>query len=76
MIKVRKAELSDSKTIFEWRNDKLTREMSHTTDIVDWEGHSNWFASSLENENRLLLLCVDKNDLKKINKYKRNRYIL
>ena len=66
MIKVRKAELSDSKTIFEWRNDKLTREMSHTTDIVDWEGHSNWFASSLENENRRLLLCVDKNDLKKI----------
>ena len=66
MIKVRKAELSDSKTIFEWRNDELTIEMSHTTDIVDWEGHSNWFASSLENENRRLLLCVDKNDLKKI----------
>lgn len=66
MIKARKAELSDSKTIFKFLNDQLTRAMSHNTAIVDWEGHSNWFASSLENKNRLLLLCEDKNDLKKI----------
>ena len=66
MIKTRKAELTDSKTIFEWRNDQLTRAMSHNTDVVDWEGHSTWFASSLENKNRLLLLCEDKNDAKKI----------
>ena len=66
MIKTRKAEFKDSKIIFEWRNDELTRQMSHTTDIVDWDGHSAWFASSLENKNRLLLLCENKNDLKKI----------
>ena len=66
MIETRKAEFKDSKTIFEWRNDHLTRAISHTTNIVDWEGHSAWFASSLENKNRLLLLCENKNDSKKI----------
>jgi L-amino acid N-acyltransferase YncA len=66
MIKTRKARLKDSKTIFEWRNDELTRTMSHTTDIVDWKRHSAWFASSLENKNRLLLLCENKNDSKKM----------
>ncbi|MDA9020786.1 GNAT family N-acetyltransferase [Gammaproteobacteria bacterium] len=66
MIKTRKAEFKDSKIIFEWRNDELTRKMSHTTDIVDWDRHSAWFASSLENKNRLLLLCENKNDSKKI----------
>ena len=66
MIKTRKAGLKDSKIIFEWRNDELTRTMSHTTDIVDWERHSAWFASSLENKNRLLLLCENKNESKKM----------
>ena len=66
MIKTRKAELSDSKIIFEWRNDQLTRAMSHSTDIVDWEGHNNLFASSLKNKHRLLLLCEDENDFNKI----------
>jgi L-amino acid N-acyltransferase YncA len=66
MIKTRKAELSDSKIIFEWRNDQLTRAMSHSTDNVDWEGHNNWFASSLKNKHRLLLLCEDENNFNKI----------
>ena len=66
MINTRVALITDSKDIFEWRNDELTRKMSHTSDIVEWEGHSAWFASSLKNKNRLLLLCEDINDLKKI----------
>ena len=66
MIKTRKAELKDSKAIFEWRNDQLTRTMSYTTDLVDWERHSAWFASSLKNKNRLLLLCENENDSKKM----------
>ncbi len=64
MIKTRKAELKDSKVIFEWRNDELTRKMSHTKNIVEWEEHRAWFTSSLKNKNRLLLLC--ENNLKKI----------
>jgi len=66
MIKTRVASITDSKDIFEWRNDELTRKMSHTTDIVEWEGHSAWFESSLKNKNRLILLCESKNVSKKI----------
>jgi RimJ/RimL family protein N-acetyltransferase len=66
MINIRVASIKDSKDIFDWRNDELTRKMSQTTDIVEWEGHSAWFASSLENKNRLILLCESINDSKKI----------
>jgi len=66
MINARAATITDSKDIFEWRNDELTRKMSHTTDILEWEVHSVWFASTLKNKNRLLLLCEDMNDSKKI----------
>tara|TARA_B110000977_G_C10858403_1_gene408711 strand:- start:307 stop:765 length:459 start_codon:yes stop_codon:yes gene_type:complete len=66
MINTRVASITDSKDIFEWRNDELTRKMSHTTNIVEWEGHSAWFESSLENKNRLILLCESINDSKKI----------
>jgi sialic acid synthase SpsE len=61
MLNVREAEEKDSADIYEWRNDELTRQMAHTTDLVEWEGHSKWFAASLINENRLLVIC----DLKK-----------
>ena len=54
---VRFADGGDSKDIFAWRNDELARQMSHTTDVVEWEGHSKWFASSLSNANRCLLIC-------------------
>ena len=49
---------SNSKDILDRRNDELTRQMSHTTDLVEWDGHSGWFASSLTNPNRLLVMCV------------------
>jgi len=57
MIKARIAEEKDSKTIYDWRNDALTRQMFHTTEFVEWEGHSKWFALSLTNPNRLLVMC-------------------
>jgi len=66
MINTRVALITDSKDIFEWRNDELTRKMSHTSDIVEWEGHSAWFESSLENKNRLILLCESINESKKL----------
>ena len=66
MIKVRKAELRDAEAIFEWRNDELTRKMSHSTDAIRWEGHREWFASSLDNKNRLLLLCKNEIGSRKI----------
>ena len=59
MIVVKPACDDDSKDIFIWRNDKLTREMSLTTDLVAWEGHELWFENTLKNDTRLLLMCID-----------------
>lgn len=59
MPNIRKAHHSDSRDIFDWLNDELTRQMSHTTDLVDWEEHSSWFATSLTTANRLLVMCED-----------------
>ena len=60
MVNARKAQHSDSKIIYEWRNDELTRKMSHKTDPIEWERHRKWFTSSLTNPNRLLLICEAK----------------
>lgn len=66
MPNIRKANEGDSKDIFAWRNDEVARQMSHTTDLVAWDGHSGWFASSLANPNRLLVICEDENLHEKI----------
>ena len=61
MIKTRKARLSDSTVIYEWRNDELTRKMSHNTDIIEWDEHSARFDAALKNESKLFLLCEKEN---------------
>jgi len=66
MLGIRKVNEGDSKDIFDWRNDALTRQMSHTTDLVEWDGHRKWFSSSLTNKNRLLVICEKKSTLEKV----------
>ena len=63
---IRKANDDDSRDIFDWRNDELTRQMSHTSDFVDWNGHSGWFAASLTNKNRLILMCEEESTNEKV----------
>ena len=57
MVSVRLANLSDSKEVFNWRNDNTTRKMSHTNDIIDWQEHNHWFDSNLESKSQCLLIC-------------------
>jgi RimJ/RimL family protein N-acetyltransferase len=57
MVSVRLANLSDSKEIFNWRNDNTTRKMSHTNEIIDWQEHNHWFDSNLESKSQYLLIC-------------------
>ncbi len=66
MLHVRQATEADSKDIFEWRNDELTRKMSHATDRVEWDGHCRWFASSIANDERLLLICETSGESEKV----------
>ena len=66
MPNIRKANENDSRDIFEWRNDELTRQMSHTTDLVEWGGHSARFAASLANTKCLLVICEDESTDEKV----------
>ncbi len=53
-ITLRMATASDSISIWQWRNDDLTRAMSITTDTVSWETHSKWYEHYLTNQNGCL----------------------
>jgi len=50
-ISLRKAKLADSKEIWQWRNDPLTREMFRSKDYVEYEKHLEWFRVKLKDEN-------------------------
>ena len=57
-IKLRKARLDDSKLIHEWRNNKLTREMSLNSNLISWESHCKWFRGALKKD-IVLMMCID-----------------
>ena len=56
-VEVRLASERDSRTIYKWKNDDLTRKMFRTSERVGWDDHCEWFASTLSNLNRCLLIC-------------------
>ena len=56
-ISVRLASKSDIKDIYEWRNDKITRQMSINSNIVKWENHTKWFENSLSSNKNILIIC-------------------
>ena len=58
---VRPATGADSRAVWEWRNDPVTRAVSVTTGEVPWAGHSSWFEAVLADPSRHLLvgLCGD-----------------
>jgi len=66
VVRTRLAANSDSRLIYELRNDELARQMSHTSDFIEWEGHSKWFASSLKNKHLLLLICEDEDTAQQV----------
>lgn len=66
MLIVRTANEEDSKDIFAWRNDELTRQMSHKTDVIEWEGHNRWLLATLKNESRSLVMCEEEITLDKV----------
>ncbi|MBN1104390.1 MAG: GNAT family N-acetyltransferase [Deltaproteobacteria bacterium] len=60
MIEFRKAGWEDRGLLFRWRNDPLTRRYSLNPEPLVEAEHNQWFAASMENERRILLLaCVD-----------------
>lgn len=59
MVFLRQAEPSDSRSLWEWRNDPDARTASLETQPVPWADHEHWYAASLENPARLILVAID-----------------
>lgn len=55
-FQIRRATESDSKAIWEWRNDPLSRRMFVSQNEVSWDEHTHWFSQSLVNPNRYLFV--------------------
>lgn len=55
-VTVRPATPDDSRRLFDWRNDPVTRAMSLTTDPVPWEVHTLWFATVMNSRNRPIFI--------------------
>jgi RimJ/RimL family protein N-acetyltransferase len=58
-MKVRFATLGDSKHIYEWRNDEVTRSMSTNTDIIEWTEHTEWYKAALLNPIKVIIVGED-----------------
>lgn len=55
----REANINDSKQIFEWRNDPVTRLSFFSKTKIDWNEHQNWFKNMLADENSLIIIVED-----------------
>lgn len=54
----RKADQTDIRDIFDWRNDSDTRLMSLSTEKVSWDKHQSWFEKAICDSDLLLLMAV------------------
>jgi RimJ/RimL family protein N-acetyltransferase len=61
-ITILRATENDSKDIWEWRNDELTKKMSVLTDSIHWETHSAWYKKTLANPNCYLYIGYVNNE--------------
>ena len=66
MFNIRRITTDDSEDIFHWRNNQVTRQMSHHSDLIVWEDHERWFLATLQNPNRVLLMGENKETKQKI----------
>ena len=55
-MEIRNIKDEDSKSIFKWRNNQETREMSFKTKKVSLKEHNKWFKESIQNSNRKFLI--------------------
>jgi RimJ/RimL family protein N-acetyltransferase len=55
-IKIRLARKNDCQSLYDWRNDKNSLEMSYVSEPISYIDHNNWFNNSLTNKNRKIYL--------------------
>ncbi|WP_223694626.1 GNAT family N-acetyltransferase [Leifsonia poae] len=57
MITIRPATASDSRDLFDWRNDEGTRSVSGSRDAIGWPDHQAWFARALAAQDRTIYIA-------------------
>jgi UDP-2,4-diacetamido-2,4,6-trideoxy-beta-L-altropyranose hydrolase len=62
LLKPRRAKVSDVDMIFEWSNDKVTRENSYEQGSIPYEDHVAWFNKKIEDKNSCFLIFDWNND--------------
>lgn len=50
MLNLRKATLTDTDLLYNWRNDPDVRKSSFNTEIISYETHVHWYNNSLERD--------------------------
>lgn len=58
-IQLRRARAEDSRMLWEWANDSITRANSFSSAPISWETHTEWFAQKLVNENCIFFVAQD-----------------
>ncbi|MBL8350030.1 MAG: UDP-2,4-diacetamido-2,4,6-trideoxy-beta-L-altropyranose hydrolase [Burkholderiaceae bacterium] len=59
VVGLRRAGPDDCESLFEWRNDPSVRASSHDPGPIRWDSHQRWFADSLNDGQRILLIGFD-----------------
>ncbi len=58
-VELRTATLNDAKTLYDWRNDPLTRKNSLNQQEIPFESHQRWLSDVLLDKDRHLLIALD-----------------
>jgi RimJ/RimL family protein N-acetyltransferase len=61
-FQIRKANISDSDLLFNWRNEIKSRYMSINQSKLNFKDHKIWLSTSLKNPNRKIFIAVNKDD--------------
>ena len=63
---IERASLHHSKSIWEWRNDAVTRSVSRNSEVVAWDEHDAWFRRSIVNPDRFFYVGIPIGDPQKL----------
>lgn len=61
-LRIRNVRLSDAECIWQWANDRETRQASFSPNEIPWKEHSQWFANRLADNNTFFFIGVDRDD--------------
>lgn len=61
-VSLRKANIDDIKTVFDWQSNPVIRQFSRNPNPVKWQEHEAWFTASIVNEKRHIYIIECQNE--------------